>query len=75
MPWVEIPLFIKIHLRDGNKHDVTRPMLEFLILTAARSGSSRGMKWSEVDFAEAIWIVLFERKAKLLHRVLFSTRY
>lgn len=75
MPWVEIPLFIKIHLRDGNKYDVTRPMLEFLILTAARSGEVRGMKWSEVDFAEAIWIVPAERmKAKLLHRVPLSVR-
>ncbi|MBR7798869.1 tyrosine-type recombinase/integrase [Undibacterium fentianense] len=75
MPWADIPLFIKTHLRNGNKYDVTRPMLEFLILTAARSGEVREMTWSEVNFQEETWIVPAERmKAKLLHRVPLSKR-
>ena len=31
--------------------------LEFTILTAARSGETRGMRWSEVDFDAKIWTV------------------
>lgn len=75
MPWTELPLFIKTHLREGNRYDVTRPMLEFLILTAARSGEVRGMTWSEVDFQEDTWIIPAERmKAKQVHRVPLSKR-
>lgn len=75
MPWTELPLFIKTHLREGNRYDVTRPMLEFLILTAARSGEVRGMTWSEVDFQEETWIIPAERmKAKQVHRVPLSKR-
>lgn len=75
MPWADIPKFIDTHLRSGNTYDVTRAILEFLILTAARSGEVRGMTWSEVDFIEKIWIVPAERmKAKQLHRVPLSDR-
>jgi integrase len=47
--------------------------LEFLILTAARSGEVRGARWSEIDFAKRVWIVPPERmKAKREHRVPLS---
>ncbi|MBC3880228.1 tyrosine-type recombinase/integrase [Undibacterium sp. LX40W] len=75
MHWEEIPNFIREHLREFEQYDVTRPMLEFLILTAARSGEVRGMTWSEVDFVKKIWTVPAERmKAKILHRVPLSER-
>ncbi|MBC3874915.1 tyrosine-type recombinase/integrase [Undibacterium flavidum] len=75
MPWADIPQFINTHFKNGNKYDVTRTMLEFLILTSARSGEVRGMTWPEVDFTEAVWIVPAKRmKAKLLHRVPLSKR-
>ncbi len=75
MPWKDIPAFIEKHFQGTDRYDVTRPMLEFLILTAARSGEVRGMTWSEVDWDNAIWIVPAERmKAKLLHRVPLSAR-
>ncbi|MFZ6765881.1 tyrosine-type recombinase/integrase [Undibacterium sp. Di26W] len=73
MPWKDIPSFIAKHLHGAERYDVTRPMLEFLILTAARSGEIRGMKWSEVDLVNAIWTVPADRmKAKLIHRVPLS---
>lgn len=75
MPWEEIPLFIKKHLREIDHYDATRPMLELLILTAARSGEVRGMTWSEVNFDEKTWTIPAERmKAKVLHRVPLSDR-
>lgn len=47
--------------------------LEFLILTAARSGEVRGARWSEVDLQAAEWLVPAERmKAGKAHRVPLS---
>lgn len=47
--------------------------LEFLILTAARSGEARGTRRIEIDFQRRIWIVPAERmKAKKEHRVPLS---
>jgi integrase len=47
--------------------------LEFLILTAARSGEVRGATWSEVDLDQAVWTVPAERmKAGREHRVPLS---
>ena len=49
--------------------------LEFLILTAARSGEARGALWSEMDLDTATWTVPAERmKASLEHRVPLSPR-
>jgi len=75
MPWKDIPAFVKTHLHSANKYDVTRPLLEFLILTATRSGEARGMQWTEVDFAGAVWTIPAERmKAQVQHRVPLSSR-
>ena len=75
MPWREIPKFIAENLRDGNRFDATRPMLELLILTAVRSGEIRGMRWPEVDLDAAIWTIPAERmKVKQPHRVPLSNR-
>ncbi len=47
--------------------------LEFVILTAARSGEVRGATWEEIDLAEAVWTVPGERmKAAKEHRVPLS---
>ncbi len=47
--------------------------LEFAILTAARSGEVRGAVWSELDLAEALWIVPEQRmKSGREHRVPLS---
>lgn len=48
--------------------------LEFVILTAARSGEVRGMTWSEVDMNSGAWVVPAERmKAGKEHRVPLSS--
>lgn len=47
--------------------------LEFLILTAARSGEVRGAVWSEFDLPGAVWVVPADRmKAGREHRVPLS---
>lgn len=75
MPWRDIPAFVQQHLRPGNRPEVVRSLLEFVILTACRSGEARGMTWSEVDLENKIWTIPAERmKAKLAHRVPLSAR-
>ena len=73
MPWREIPEFIAKDLRNGV--GVTRPLLEFLILTATRSGEVRGMLWQEVDIERAVWVIPEGRmKMKVPHRIPLSDR-
>jgi integrase len=44
--------------------------LEFLILTAVRSGSVRQAEWAEVDLSKALWTIPAEHtKARQEHRV------
>jgi integrase len=75
MPWHDVPAFVTSQLRSTGRYDVTRPMLEFLILTAVRSGEVRGMKWTEVDLIGAVWTIPAERmKAQVQHRAPLSDR-
>lgn len=75
MPWREIPDFFVTHLQLGKCHDSTRALLEFVILTASRSGEARGMTWDEVDLQKEIWVVPAARmKAKVSHRIPLSHR-
>jgi len=47
--------------------------LEFLVLTASRSGEVRGATWQEIDMEAAVWTVPAERmKAQKEHRVPLS---
>ena len=49
--------------------------LEFLILTAARSGEVLGATWDEIDLSAEVWTVLASRmKAGREHRVPLSTQ-
>ena len=49
--------------------------LEFMILTAARSGEALGAKWSEIDVGEKLWTVPKVRmKGNREHRVPLSDR-
>ena len=49
--------------------------LAFLVLTAARSGEVRGMRWSEVDVKAAVWTVPAARmKGAKEHRVPLSSQ-
>lgn len=47
--------------------------LEFTVLTAARSGETRGMTWAEVNLEEKLWTVPANRmKAGVVHEVPLS---
>jgi integrase len=53
----------------------TRLAFEFLILTATRSGETRGALWTEFDLDKALWTIPKERmKARRAHIVPLSRR-
>jgi integrase len=73
MEWKKVPDFVQSVLR--RKTDVSRIGLEFIILTAARTGEARGATWDEIDFDKKIWTIPPERmKQKKIHRVPLSAR-
>jgi integrase len=52
---------------------ISAKALEFLILTAVRSGSVRQAEWTEIDIDNALWIIpAAHTKAKQEHRVPLS---
>ncbi len=72
MDWRAVPDFVVSSLRSGPAN-VTRALLEFVILTAARSGEARAMRWDEVDESMRTWTVPAHRlKTKVEHRVPLS---
>ena len=74
MPHGEVATAIEA-IRGSEAGMASKLALEFLILTAARSGEVRLAAWSEIDMEEAVWTVPAERiKARREHRVPLSTR-
>jgi integrase len=72
LPYADVPGFMA-ELRD--QHGTAARCLEFVILTAARTGEAIGAKWSEIDFAAKLWRVPAERmKASKEHVVPLSDR-
>ena len=54
----------------SSRKGVSTRALTFTILTAARSGETRGMTWAEVDLANGVWTIPAQRiKASKEHRV------
>lgn len=70
MPYTEVGKFLaELRQKDG----ISARLLEFTILTAARSGEARGATWSEIDLDAAIWTIPGKRmKAGVEHRVPLS---
>lgn len=70
MPFADVPgLIDKLRAAGG----VGSLALEFTILTAARSGETRGARWREIDESARLWIVPAERmKGGREHRVPLS---
>ena len=66
----ELPAFVvELRKRTGT----SARALEFLILTAARSGEVLGATWDEIDLNSAMWVIPAERmKAGSDHRVPLS---
>ncbi len=50
----DLPEFLQT-LARGDIHNITRLALQFTILTAARSGETRGATWNEMDLEEKLW--------------------
>jgi integrase len=72
MPYREIPAFAE---RLRSLATVSARALEFLILTASRTGEITGMVWSEVDLDAATWTIPAARmKMKRDHVVPLSDR-
>lgn len=72
LPYAEVGEAIRM-IRATRAHLSTRLALEFLILTACRSGEVRGALWSELDLESATWTIPAERmKSSREHRVPLS---
>lgn len=70
LPFESMPEFIQ-QLRQ--MPGTAARALEFIALTAARSGEARGAKWGEFDLKARVWTVPAERmKARKIHRVPLS---
>lgn len=67
IPWEQVPAFMtQLRMREG----IAARALEFTILTAARSGETRGARWEEFDLHAKTWTVPAKRmKAGVEHRV------
>jgi len=74
MSYVNVPGFLE-ELRAGPASQSVLLALEFLILTAARTGEVLGAKWSEIDLQANLWTIPAGRmKAKRTHIVPLSLR-
>jgi len=60
LPYKEVPTFLKM-LRACNSTPVTKLAFEWLILTATRSGETRGARWDEIDSERLLWTVPEQR--------------
>jgi integrase len=70
LPWREIGAFMH-RLRQNS--GISARCLEFLILTACRSGEVRGARWDEIDLTQRVWTIPAQRmKAGREHRVPLS---
>ena len=70
LPWQEVGAFMQ---RLRYCASVPSLCLQFLILTAARSGEARGARWSEINVTERVWTIPGSRmKSGKQHRVPMS---
>ena len=67
LPYQEIGSFMAL-LRQ--QESVSARALEFLVLTATRTGETLGARWSEIKLDDGVWIIPAERmKGRRAHRV------
>jgi integrase len=62
MPYEDVAAFIA---KLRNWEATSALALELCILTAARSGEIPGMRWSEFDLGQKIWIVPAKRTVNI----------
>jgi integrase len=72
LPYSEIPAFMEtLRGRSG----ISPRALEFVILTAVRTGEGRGARWDEIDLGARMWVIPAQRmKGGKEHRVPLSAR-
>ena len=74
LPHADVPAALR-EIRNSTALPRTKLALEFLILTAARSGEARGATWAEIDLKSATWTIPAHRmKMRRDHRVPLSDR-
>lgn len=62
-----------VAVRNSTASDMVKLAFFFTVLTAARSGETRGAVWNEIDAENSVWTIPKERmKAGRLHRVPLS---
>ncbi len=71
LPYADLPKFMELL---SSQQGIAARALEFVILTASRSGEVRGAKWDEFDLDNQVWTVPADRmKAGKEHRVPLSS--
>lgn len=69
LPYADVPAFVRA-LGESDIAEIPKLALEFLILTAARTGEVLGMCWTEIDMANGTWTIPRARmKTRREHRV------
>ena len=72
MPYSQVPAFLR---RLSGRDATAARALEFIVLTAARTGEARGARWNEIDRESWTWTVPADRmKTNLAHTVPLSSR-
>jgi len=67
MPYAALPAYMD---ELSARQTMASLCLQFVIMTAARSGEARGASWDEVDLTRGVWTVKAERmKARRPHQV------
>ena len=70
MPYAALPSYME---KLAVRQTMASLCLQFIILTAARSGEARGASWDEVDLTRGVWTITAERmKARRPHHVPLS---
>lgn len=73
-PYTDVHTVMKA-IKASNANQTVRNALEFIILTASRTGTVRAAVWSEIDLKTKRWVIPAERmKASKEHRVPLSAR-
>lgn len=71
LPYPELPAYMAKLRADAQT--IGRQALAFTMLTAARSGETRGAPWREIDLAKKLWTIPAERmKGGVEHKVPLS---
>lgn len=70
LPYKEMPDFMRQLKAQQNAASL---LLQFIILTATRTGEARGALWAEIDIDQKLWTIPAERmKASREHRIPLS---